>query len=520
MERVDRFFDRASPYLAIAGLVGLFAAGSLVLVGGDLVRYAPFVALIGVVLMLDFVIVQRQQVLAALSGRSARYGGNTVAMTVALIAILVLVNMLSVRFNQRLDLTESREFTLSPQTVKVLSELRTPVTITAFYQDGQGKEQIDDVLKQFSRGSTNLTYEFVDPVLKPGLAKQYGVQFGGTTIVEANGKRQTVMGSSEGDLISGVIKVVRSDPKKVYFLAGHGELGPDTSDQAGLSSAKAALTAENYKVETLTLMSTGKVPDDAAVVIAAAPQSPMQPQELQALLAYLDGGGKALLLAEPQRLVGLPELAERFGVEIGKGIIIEPAQNLQGDPLTPIVGGPGYLYSDITRNMPADTVFPLATMVRARQGAPNQRYTVTPLIQTTDRAWMETDLANPRPSFDPNADVRGPVSMGVSVTSNPDPGAAADAPRKATRLVVIGDVDFATNNVITLGGDRDFFVNSVNWLAEEESLIGVRAKDPTSRRLALSGAQTNMVAIGSILVMPVLVLGVGAFVLWGRGRGR
>src|SRR5512142_2239802 len=102
MERVDRFFDRASPYMALTGIGVLFVALVLFLAGGELLRYAPYAAAIGVVLMLDFVIVQRQQVVAALSGRSARYGGNTVVMSVAVLAILVLINVISVRFNQRL----------------------------------------------------------------------------------------------------------------------------------------------------------------------------------------------------------------------------------------------------------------------------------------------------------------------------------------------------------------------------------------------------------------------------------
>jgi len=63
-------------------------------------------------------------------------------------------------------------------------------------------------------------------------------------------------------------------------------------------------------------------------------------------------------------------------------------------------------------------------------------------------------------------------------------------------------------------------VNSVNWLAEDESLISVRAKDSFNRRLTLSGTQSNLILIGSVLVMPALVLAVGALVVIGRGRRR
>ncbi len=129
MERVDRFFDRASPYMALTGIGVLFVALVLFLAGGELLRYAPYTAAIGVVLMLDFVIVQRQQVLAALSGRSARYGGNAVVMSIAVLGILVLINVIAVRFNQRLDLTQNKQFTLSQQTSRLrgLSATATPM---------------------------------------------------------------------------------------------------------------------------------------------------------------------------------------------------------------------------------------------------------------------------------------------------------------------------------------------------------------------------------------------------------
>ena len=525
MERLESFVDRLPPYLALIGLFGLLAAALLAVTGDPTYdRYAVPVAAGSLVLLLYYAIERPRAIKAFFAGRSARYGGGTLAMTVVFLAIVVLINWLAGmdRLNQRLDLTESKQFSLAPQTIKVLTELDRPVRILAFYQAGQGQEQITTLLSQFAKYNPNLTYEFIDPNLRPGEARTYDVQYAGTTIVESGNKRQTIMGSTEGDLISGIIKVTRGDTKKVYFLAGHGEASIDGTDQAGYSSAKAALTAENYKVEPLALMSTGLVPGDAAVVVLAAPRTPMQPQELQALLNYLDAGGKAMLLAEPQRMAGLTELADRFGVEIGKGVIIETAQNLYGDPLVPVVAGQGYLYSDITRNMPAATILPAATMVRAKQGGqPNPKYTVTPLVQTTDRAYMKTDLTSTRPQFDPAVDVKGPVPMAVTVSTAPDPAATAGSePKKLTRIAIIGDADFVSNNAISLEGNRDFFVNSVNWLAEEESLISVRAKENTDRRLTLTGSSLILVGVGSVVLLPVLVLVVGAVIVRGRGAGR
>jgi len=521
MERLSRLMDKLPPVFAALGLVGLVTAAGLYQAGGSVQRYAVPVLVASIALLLYYVIERPNTVVRAFSGRTAKYGGNTLAMSVAFLMILALLNVLAARFSYRVDLTEAKEYTLSPQTIKILTELKQPVKITSFTKEGQGKEELRDTLKQFSAYTDKLTTEYVDPDLQPGLARQMGVEFSGTTVLESGGKRQTVMGTGEGDLISGILKVTRGEPRKVYFVVGHGEPDPEGFDQNGFSGVKQALEAENYKVETLNLITTTKVPDDASLVVLAAPAKPLLSQESQALTDYLDKGGKALILADPTRMALLPEIADRYGVEIGKGVILETGQSLSGDPRVPVIAGQGYLYSPITKNMQQmATVFPLSTMVRQKKGdtATAGKYTITPLAQTTERSWLATDLNNLRPTPDPSKDVVGPLPIAVSViSSDAGTGSAADsAPKKTTRLVIIGDVVFATNGWLNVEGNRDFLVNSVSWLSEEEDLISVRAKAPANRRLIMTGGQSSLVMYSTIIVLPLAVLGFGAWVWWGR----
>lgn len=517
---MERLMEKLPPYLAVLGLAGLLTAAGLHQAGSGLERYAVPVAAASVALLLYYVVERPHEVARALAGRTAKYGGNALVMSLAFLGILVLLNVLAARFTYRVDLTEAKEFTLSPQTVRILGELKQPVKLTAFHKEGMGKEELQDILKEFTRHTDKLQIEYVDPDLKPGLARQYKVEFSGTTVLESGGRRQNVMGFGEGELISGILKVTRGEPHKVYVVVGHGEPDPEGYDQSGFSGAKQALEAENYKVESLNLASAAKVPDDATLVVLAGPTRSLLPQETQALLDYLDGGGKALILADPHRMAGLPELVDRYGVEIGKGIVIEMGQSLAGEPLVPVIVGRGYLYSPITRNMPTMTIFPTATLVRAKKADGPAKYTVTPLAQTTDRSWLETDMSDPRPTLDPAIDVQGPLSIAASVLSADLTQTGSDGDkanqRKTTRLVVVGDVDFATNAMLSWEGNRDFLVNSVNWLAEEEDLIGVRAKEPAFRRMVLTGGQMNLAMYSTIIVLPLAVLAVGAWAVWGR----
>jgi ABC-type uncharacterized transport system involved in gliding motility auxiliary subunit len=84
-------------------------------------------------------------------------------------------------------------------------------------------------------------------------------------------------------------------------------------------------------------------------------------------------------------------------------------------------------------------------------------------------------------------------------------------------LVVIGDAGFVTNqNVSPQMANLDLFLNSVNWLAEEEELISIRPKQPENRQLFLTSAQVNMLLFTSVIFIPLTVFAVGLGVWWKR----
>ena len=82
----------------------------------------------------------------------------------------------------------------------------------------------------------------------------------------------------------------------------------------------------------------------------------------------------------------------------------------------------------------------------------------------------------------------GPVSIAVATAVRPPrtrsrmphrrrthPTPTADqAPKPETRVAAIGDSDFAANAYVGIEGNRDLFMNTVNWLAQQENLIAIR----------------------------------------------
>ena len=513
---MERVIDKLPPIFAILGLLGLLGAAGLYLFGGDVGRYALPLAAASLCLIIYYFVERPQGLVRLVTGRSARYGSNAFLMSASFIAILVLLNVLGTRYTARADLTANQLYTLSPQTINILKNLKTPVKAIAFVQAGQQESDAQSILDQFTHYTKNLSVQYVDPVAQPGVASQYNVQYSGTVVLVANGKQQQVMSTSEADLISGIVKITRGTPEKVYFIVGNGEPDPNSTDSNGFSQAKSALESEDYTVATLNLLSAGKVPADAAVVILVGPTSSLQPSEMQAFTDYLDKGGTALILADTDKMAGLTDLLARYDVQLKRGIIVDLGQSYPNDPTTPVITS--YLTSPITQNMYSlATLFPTVEMVAPSANASSGNYTVTPLMQTTANSWLETNPSSLQSASGPTisaSDVTGPVDIAVSVLAN----SANAATKKTTRLVVVGDVDFASNAAIdvTGSGNRDLFLNSVDWLAEEEDLIAVRAKDTPNNSLLMTGNQVNLVGFVTIGALPLLLVGVAAFVYWGK----
>ncbi|HYS26452.1 MAG TPA: hypothetical protein VEP46_12635, partial [Vicinamibacterales bacterium] len=146
-----------------------------------------------------------------------------------------------------------------------------------------------------------------------------------------------------------------------------------------------------------------------------------------------------------------------------------------------------------------------------------------PIIQTSERSWAETDMNQLKSGrVELNADKgdkAGPVTIGAVTATNatdvpkPDPSKTDQRPPES-RFVTIGDSDFAANYAIRIQGNQDLFVNTINWLAQQENLISIRPRPPAEGHLTLTANNATAVLWMSLLVVPALVFGTGVFTWW------
>ena len=108
--------------------------------------------------------------------------------------------------------------------------------------------------------------------------------------------------------------------------------------------------------------------------------------------------------------------------------------------------------------------------------------------------------------FDAGEDVRGPITLAIaaqrSASSNLGNEQGGEGARDS-RIVVFGDADFATNYLFDFQKNGDLFMNALSWLAEEEDLISIRARDPEDRRLSLTGTGSRLVLLFSVVLLPL-----------------
>jgi len=511
----------------------------------DLAQFRRGSALAGLALILLYGAGHWRQIARSFERRQTRYGALAGTSVVLVISIVAGLNYVLSRQNHRWDLTAAQQYSLSDQTRQVLDNLSAPVRILVFAREPEFP-RYQDRLDEYAYQSSQVTVDYIDADRQPLLARQYEIQTYGTIVFDYDGRIERVDSDSEQDLTNALIKVVEGTEQIVYFIEGHGEKAHTSPDRDGYSSVSAALGLDNFAVESLVLAQRPAVPDNATVVVVAGPQTDLLPSELEALHTYMNGGGKLLLLIDPPVTNdtpvpnGLFGLAREWGIEVGTDVVVDASgvgQLFGADASVPVAAN--YPFHPITDRFNLLTAYPLARSVSAVSGNPDGRV-AEPFIETSAQSWVEANidgLATGQVEMNEEAGDRpGPITIGMAV-SVPAPlpetasvetvgiEAPADGtsvededapPPPETRLVVVGDSDFASNATVGIQGNRDMFLNAVNWLAQQENLISIRAREPEDRRLTLTAFQQRFVFWLSVLLLPAFSLSAGVYTWWRR----
>jgi ABC-type uncharacterized transport system involved in gliding motility auxiliary subunit len=481
---------------------------------GELLTLGKVLLIGGGVFVLAAIVLGFRGILDFFSLRSSQLGTNTTILSLAVIVILGLLNFAGYRHHKRFDLTSEKIHTLSDQTKQIMRGLQKDVTVIRF--DKMSDPSLDDLMAEYKDLSPHFKFRNVDPDEKPEVAKQYGATRKGDVVVASGTRTEHIEPGPDGtigeqDVTSAILKVTREKLKTVCFVNDHGEKTLTDQSGEGYSLVDQELKHENYNSRPLDLSSESAIPPECDVVVVAGPTEPFFPQEESMVTKYLDGGGKVLLLLDPEKDPRLDDLLTAWNISLGKNLVIDASgigRFFQTGPTFPVVldYGSSPITKDFGRTM---TLFPNARTVTIADRAKTDPEAVE-LLKTSARSFSIPGLKKGQVEikYDPKTDTAGPLSLGVA--------ARRKKGDKSARLVVIGNSEFAANQWISTQRNGDLFFNTVNWLAEDENLISIRPKPPTNRRVTLTQAQATWLQWFDLVIFPGLVILAGVLIWWKR----
>ena len=445
--------------------------------------------------------------------RSTKVRTNAAIATTAILIILGSINFVAIRNNIRWDLTETKLFTLAPQTQTIVQNLDRPLKVWVFNRNIDPSTK--NLLENYRRYNDLFQFEFVDPEREIAISEQFGVRSFGEIHLEYGDKKQRIKvreselesSISEPQLTNAIEAVKRDRPISIYFLQGHGESSLEAVE-GGLSQAVASLEAKGYQVQSLNLANSSKIPNGANVIVIAGATRQLFPAEVSSLEQYLNSGGNILLLLAPSTELGITNLLNNWGIKLDQSLIVDVSGsgNILGlGPAAPIIDSYGeHPITNSFRN--GLSIFPESRPIAIVE---KNKITSTPLVVTDDESWGETDLSNSEIAFDPNKDTPGPLNIAIASTKIRERG--------ESRLVVFGSVAFASNGWFGQQLNSDLFLNSIDWLiGENEQNLSVRPKEQTNRRIDLSSFQASLIGILATRIMPFLSLAFAGFLWWKR----
>jgi hypothetical protein len=486
---------------------------------------------------------------SSFSSSRVKYGGYAALMTLAVIAGLLLLNLMMGRFQLQLDMTESRIFSLSEQSRHVLGNVTSPVKIFGLWRPGErlpvgnGRDYIDDatsVINLYTARNNNISFELIDPDRNPGFVIRYdrerrGIARGSVIIEGTNGFRvisvsemydvmqnqQTgginVTGVAiERRITSALLFLATGDTPVVYEVAGN-----DTIPLAALGMQESLEQDSNILIRSFNLLMS-PIPADASALIINHPQSDITEIEAEKLLEYLEAGGRLLLLADYgiRALENFNRVFASYGFNLNYGILHEV--NPEYAIFDPRSTWPDAAPHEITRPLLDKTRHPMImfeALSISRLDAARQTLAFSPLLLSSGEAFLRTDLnlaTNDAAQRMPG-DIPGQHTLAAAII-DPDPARYRQGEGEAqTRIVVIGSGTFLPFAAAGFTANNDFFVNSLAWLQDRPETISAGSRSLFLLPLRLNAMQFFIFAGLFIFVIPVAFFVTG-FVVWLRRR--
>jgi len=542
------------PIIAIVGvivaLINASAPGGMTVLGYGGLGFA-------VLALLAWVLIAPRQVLGLLSGRTARYGGTSLLVT--LLVLIVLIGIYTVVRGQqiRLDLTERDDFSLTEQSREAMEGIGSDPTlprvrIIGFYGSSQAarRDQDTPLLEDYTTTSGGkIEYQFVDPELSPTIADTYGVTRAGQLVVvpldPATGEPNTdsaelVQSLTQTELTNAILKVSAQGDFRAYFLpVQDGTADQMLEIQTGLNEQLDWTVETRSLVELASPQGDVRLNDpnlDGEVMVIAGGSTPLADEELQIIQNYLAAGGDLVIFAatglnaEGTSLATAENLnaylEANFGVRFNNDVVVDQRQAFQS-PLIPVATD-----LDLTNFITTSSVtqgvliFEAPPSITISDTLP-ANVTVTPLTRSSASSYTKTDLAAIM-AAETNEAAAAAVNQAEGDAVGPFVlGAAAENTVTGSRVVLFSSTAIGADTFALFANADNFAVgfNSLIWATRFDEFFSqitvLQDTRPQDAPMAADVATLNNIRILTVFLLPFGILLIGVWVWWtNRERAR
>jgi ABC-type uncharacterized transport system involved in gliding motility auxiliary subunit len=482
---------------------------------------------------------------------------NLALQAVLVAALVAIVNYIGMHAYSRIDLTEWRAFSLSPETLGNIAGLQEPVSIVVTLTDNtedaglaQAYRDVRGILREYefaarSNPRGRITVRFLDVYEQLAEAERLGVKTPSAIVFRRGGPgqagdprermvltdelyrtRNRVRSEFTGEeaFTAALLHVATGRRDVLYFLTGHGEMRLDNVDPLrGASQLGNELAARGYEAHALDLAGTRRVPEDASAVVAVSPQTPILRSEREILRDYLAKGtgaaaGRLLLCLDPGRQHGLDELLLDWGLLADDVLVFEadPAAKFAGGDILVRKFAPHPITQVFIDNQQT-VLMGQVRSVRADPGRPpDPGLEVTELLASSDASWGDFGYRSAETrAFDPARDLRGPVRIAALSERKVD---RLGVNIQGGRVVVFGNSDFLANHRIGDAGNKTLFLNAASWAIDRKTRLDIPTRPVRRMQLTLSQEQLVLARLAVLLGPALFVAAFGFATFLARRR--
>ncbi len=468
---------------------------------------------------------------------------KTILLIVIILAFFIGISILMQKLQLTpIDLTEEKLFTLTEESKEQVKNIEKDINI--YFIGYSDDDPTLDLARQYSKVNEKIKIETATATDRPDLVQKYGIDTSSQGIIVESGSQYKVLASNdlytydyttyetisiaEEKLTAAIKSVTIENLPKVYFLNGYSSF----SLTSGMQYLDMYLQNEVNQVESLDILSKGKVPDDCNTLVITSPEKDFDDITTNAIMEYINKGGNILWLnaakAQDISLTNVNKVLANYGVQPFEVGIIRETESSKMVSDSPDLIMPEIQSADVTNKLynSDGVIFVNATKINVADDDTlnSLNVTKTELIKTSENAYFRTNFTNTS-NVPQGEEVKDTYLIGAQFDKViSEANEETNTNEIKSTLVIYGENFFVSDYQLTqttqtpmvaYRQNKDLVLNTIAYLSDREEDITVRKSTGSITYTATE--QENRIILAIITAVPLIIIIIGV-VVWIKRR--